>query len=142
MYEVLFRCYHALSHKDTNFAVDLSRFQIIEDADLIGESVWKEVNSWGMFEKDTLGKQMVRAADSISANLSEAFGRYSIPDRKRFAHIARGSLCETINWLSKSIERNLVNKETGQVLMMDLENLSIRLNAYIKSMNNHPENKK
>jgi four helix bundle protein len=115
---------------------------MIEDADMIGRFVWEEVRTWGIFEQDTLGKQMVRSADSISANLSEAYGRYSIPDRKRFAYIARGSLCETINWISKSIERKLINKESGQVLMEALENLSIRLNAYIKSMNNHPEGKK
>ena len=129
------------SHKDTNFTLDLSRFNIIEDADLIGRSVWEEVHSWGMFEKDTLGKQMVRAADSISANLSEAYGRYSIPDRKRFAYIARGSLCETMNWLTKSMDRDLVNKESGQMILVALKNLSIRLNAYIKSLHHHPDNK-
>ena len=108
---------------------------------MIGRTVWEEVHSWGMFEKDTLGKQMVRAADSISANLSEAYGRYSIPDRKRFAYIARGSLCETLNWLTKSMERNLVIEESGQVIQMALEKLSFRLNAYIKSLQHHPENK-
>jgi four helix bundle protein len=121
--------------------VDLSRFEIIEDADFIGKFAWEQVEPWGKFEKDTLGKQLVRAADSISANLSEAYGRYSIPDRKRFAYIARGSLCETMNWLAKSMDRNLITDVSGRALMSALDNLSIRLNAYIKSLNNHPSTK-
>ena len=88
--------------------MDLSGFKIIGQANLIGNAVWEEVIHWNYFEKDTIGKQLVRAADSISANLSEAYGRYSFADRKRFAYYARGSLCETINWLQKSSERGLI----------------------------------
>ena len=77
--------------------MDLDRFNLIGQADLIGDVVWEEVTKWKHFSKDTIGKQLVRAADSISANLSEAYGRYSFADRKRFAYYARGSLCETTN---------------------------------------------
>ena len=79
--------------------MDLKKFKIIEHADQIGSEIWDFVKSWKHFEKDTLGKHMVRAADSISANLSETYGRYGFADRKRFAYYARGSFCETLNWL-------------------------------------------
>jgi hypothetical protein len=56
--------------------VDLNRFKIIEDAYFIGKIVWEQVKLWGKFERDTLGKQLVRAADynayvnpSIALNL-------------------------------------------------------------------------
>lgn len=42
----------------------------------MGEEVWKIVIEWGYFEKDTIGKQLVRAIDSVAANLSEGFGRF------------------------------------------------------------------
>jgi four helix bundle protein len=34
------------------------------------------VIKWDYFLKDTIGKQLVKAADSVAANLSEGFGRY------------------------------------------------------------------
>jgi four helix bundle protein len=98
--------------------LDLSRFKIIEQADQISDKIWEEVVQWSYFEKDTIGKQLTRAADSISANLSESFGRYSFPDRKRFAYYARGSLCETINWLQKSQRRNLISDDLENEILI------------------------
>ncbi len=37
----------------------------------LGENVWKMVSTWGYLERDTISKQLVRAVDSIAANLSE-----------------------------------------------------------------------
>ncbi|MDQ3292679.1 MAG: four helix bundle protein, partial [Bacteroidota bacterium] len=34
----------------------------------LGNTVWEVVVKWDNFSKDTIGKQFVRAADSISAN--------------------------------------------------------------------------
>jgi len=42
----------------------------------VGEIVWVQVQKWDYFSKDTIGKQLVRAVDSVAANLSEGFGRY------------------------------------------------------------------
>ena len=114
--------------------LDLKKFKIIEHADQIGSRIWDLVISWKHFEKDTLGKQMVRAADSISANLSEAYGRYGFADRKRFAYYARGSLCETLNWLEKSSERGLIETETAETLEAEIRTLSHRINTYIKHL--------
>lgn len=40
----------------------------------IGERVWEQVNEWDIFAKDTVGKQFVKAADSIVSNISEGYG--------------------------------------------------------------------
>jgi four helix bundle protein len=37
--------------------------------------IWDIVSKWDYFSKDTVGKQFVRAADSISANIAEGFGK-------------------------------------------------------------------
>jgi four helix bundle protein len=113
--------------------LDLGRFNLIEHARQIGDSIWKEVLLWNYFEKDTIGKQLVRASDSISANLSEAYGRYGYADRKRFAYYARGSLCETINWIQITSERNLMKSDLASDLISELDTLSRRINAYINA---------
>jgi four helix bundle protein len=40
----------------------------------------------GLFTKDTIGKQICRAADLISANIAEGFGRYHFKENKNFSY--------------------------------------------------------
>jgi four helix bundle protein len=54
----------------------LEDFKVYNLAMKTGEDIWAVIIAWGFFEKDTVGKQLVRAADSIAANLSEGLGRY------------------------------------------------------------------
>ncbi len=115
--------------------MDLGKLEIILKANEISNNLWEEVSEWTYFNKDTIGKQLVRSADSISANLSEGLGRYSYADRKRFAYYARGSLCETINWLEKAIHRGLLEKEKGELILSQVKVLSLRINSFIKTLN-------
>ena len=120
--------------------MDLSRFKLIEITDQISDQIWSEVIEWEYFYKETIGKQLVRAVDSISANLSEAYGRFSFPERKRFSFYARGSLCETINWTNKAIRRGLIDAEKGTIIQKSLTEVSYKLNYYIRSLKNQIPN--
>lgn len=40
----------------------------------IGDAIWEEVVRWDYFARDRVGKQLVRCADSIAANIAEATG--------------------------------------------------------------------
>jgi hypothetical protein len=46
------------------------------------DGVWNIVVGWDSFARDTVGKQIVRAADSIGANISEGSGRGSLQDNR------------------------------------------------------------
>ena len=113
--------------------LDLKRLRIISQADEIGELIWNQVITWNYFQKETIGKQLVRAVDSISANLSESMGRYSYADRKRFMYYARGSLCETLNWLEKSTSRGMIDPQIAQEMQEKLNSLSYQLNVCLKN---------
>ena len=54
----------------------LEDLQVYQLAMNIGEQVWEIVLEWNYFARDTVGKQLVKAADSVAANLSEGWGRY------------------------------------------------------------------
>jgi len=43
----------------------------------LADDIGKLVNSWEPFAKDTIGKQVVRWADSVGANIAEGLGRGS-----------------------------------------------------------------
>ena len=110
---------------------DLEVYQISMD---ISDKIWNLVDSWDYFRKDTVGKQWVRAIDSVSSNISEGFGRNSFKDQRSFYYISRGSLCESKTWLEKSKRRNLIDEVTYQSLLSDFVTLGIKLNNFIKSV--------
>jgi four helix bundle protein len=86
--------------------------------------------------KDTVGKQIVRSADSIGANLAEGNGRYNLQDNQRFVKIARGSLNETRHWLKLAASRNLLTSEQINRIQPIIDDLSPKLNAYLNSFKN------
>ncbi|NQW30339.1 MAG: four helix bundle protein [Ignavibacteria bacterium] len=50
------------------------------------------VTTWNQFEKNTLGSQIVRAADSIVNNIAEGYSRVSTGERLTFLMYSEGSL--------------------------------------------------
>jgi len=98
----------------------------------IADDIWTIVLTWDYFAKDTVGKQLVRSADSIGANLAEGFGRFHYKENKNFCYFSRGSLMETKNWIKRLYKRNLITAEQYQTLLSRLELIHLKLNAYIK----------
>lgn len=103
--------------------VDLQDLRVYQQSMQIGETVWALVDEWPWFPKQALGLQWGRAADSIAANISEGFGRYSFRENARFLYYARGSLRETQTWLSKADTRGLVPPSDVKDLFHCLESL-------------------
>ena len=99
----------------------------------IGEDVWNILIKWNNFEKNTVGKQLVRAIDSVAANLSEGFGRYHFREKNHFSYYSRGSLYESKTWLAKANNRNLIDKEKFEYLHAEIDKIGIKLNNYINS---------
>jgi four helix bundle protein len=73
----------------------------------LSDEIAAEVFRWPSFHRWTVGVQLVRAADSIGANIAEANGRAGDPDQRRLLVIARGSTYETQHWLERAQCRGL-----------------------------------
>ena len=101
-------------------------------ADNFSNKIWVLVLEWDYFTKDTIGKQITRSADSISANIAEGFGRFHYKENKNFCYFSRGSLIETKGWLNKCKVRNLINEDKYNELLKELETIHHKLNIYIK----------
>lgn len=89
---------------------------------------------WNHFQMETAGTQLVRAADSIGANIAEGAGRGSYKDNKKFILIARGSLYETKHFSRRAYKRKLLTQTQTDALAKITDELSPRLNAYLKSI--------
>ena len=117
----------------------LEEFNVYQMAMETGEEIWKIVIKWDYFAKDTIGKQFVRAMDSVAANLSEGVGRYHYKEAKNFSYYSRGSLFESKTWLTKAHNRNLIKTEDYNRISADLESIGVKINNYIKSIGKIPK---
>ena len=101
----------------------------------LSNHIWSIVMEWDYFAKDTIGKQFVRATDSISANIAEGFGRYSKKDKIKFYRYSFGSVKESLDWNEKAKIRNMLTKEQYNYIFLELQKLPRELNHLIKFTN-------
>lgn len=110
----------------------LEDLEVYNLSEVISDKIWDIVVNWEYFAKDTIGKQLCRAADSISANIAEGYGRYHFKENKNFCYYSRGSILEVKSFLRKSKNRKLISGEIYETLYLDLQAIHLKLNAYIK----------
>ena len=115
----------------TNF----EKLRVYRLAESLADEIWAVVVTLNYLAKDTVGKQIVRAADSIGANIAEGTGRGTLQDNRRFIRMARGSLYETQHWLRRSYNRKLLSKQQVDSLKPIINELTPKLNAYFRSIN-------
>ena len=103
-------------------------------AEEIADLIWEIVIKWDWLPRDTVGKQLIKSADSIGANIAEGTGRGSFADNRRFARIARGSLFELKHWLRRAYRRRLLTELEVSSLQNLIQELTPKLSAYIASI--------
>jgi four helix bundle protein len=99
---------------------DITAYKIAFD---LSNVIWEKVVVWNYFSKDTVGKQLVRAVDSISANIAEGFGRYFKKDKINFYRYSYGSISESLDWIEKSKQRKLLPDSDCQAYALNLNSL-------------------
>lgn len=114
----------------TNFE-GLDIYKLAEE---LADLVWEMVGRWTMLAQDTVGKQMIRSADGIGANIAEGSGRGTAADNRRFLRMARGSLYETRHWLRRAHRRKLMSEMYVDQLSPLISELTPKLNAYIRKV--------
>ena len=96
----------------TNF----QKLDVYKLAEKLADEIWNIVIKWDALAKDTVGKQIIRSADSIGANIAEGDGRGSYQDHRKFIKIARGFLYETKHWLRRAYTRQLLTTTQVETL--------------------------
>jgi four helix bundle protein len=110
------------------------KLQVYRLSEELADEVWALVSGWNSLAAQNVGWQLVRAADSIGANIAEGCGRGSYQDNRRFIRMARGSLFETRHWLRRAYHRRLLSADQVKTLKPIIDALGPKLNAYLKSI--------
>jgi len=114
----------------TNF----ENLDIYKLSEKIADEIWEIVIKWNNLAQDTVGKQIIRSADSIGANIAEGSGRGTPQDNRRFLRMARGSLYETRHWLRRAYKRKLLSQENTEKLLPLINELIPKLNSYLRKV--------
>jgi four helix bundle protein len=81
---------------------------VYQRAAVLADEFRGEVRLWETLDIWTSEVQLVRAADSVAANIAEATGRETARDQLRHLVIARGSLREVQHWTLRARARELL----------------------------------
>jgi four helix bundle protein len=108
--------------------------RILQAAEVIADEVWKHVTTWQYFPRNIVGGQLARSADSVGANIAEAFGRYHYGDKLRHLYIARGSLFETKYWLNRCEQRGFIAPDVTAGYSLRLTSLARQVNGFAANL--------
>ncbi len=108
---------------------DISAYRIAFE---LSNYVWDIVIKWDNFAKYTVGKQFTEAIDSVSANISEGFGRYFKKDKINFYRYSKGSVSEGTDWNNKSSVRELLTQIQYDHIKQELDILPREINNLIR----------
>jgi four helix bundle protein len=117
---------------------EMEVFHLFEE---VSEWSWSVVIKWSPFARDTVGKQLVRAMDSVGANLVEGDGRATDPDAVRHFVIARASAREARLQIVRAGRRGLIPAAEAEFQVERLTSAAKLLNVLIRyRRNSSPRN--
>ena len=115
-------------------ALKFEELRVLQTAEAVADGIWRQVVRWDSFAREVVGGQLARAADSVGANIAEAFGRFHYGEKLQFLYYARGSLFETKYWLNRARTRNLMPVAQVEDYASRLTDLARQLNAFAATL--------
>ena len=91
-------------------------------------------------EKFNLCIQIRKASVSVTANISEGYGRYNYQEGIQFYRIARGSIYELKDHLTSCLDLRFIDKSLFDDGIVLIEDAKKTINGYIKFVKNRKEN--
>ncbi|MFB2893251.1 four helix bundle protein [Aerosakkonemataceae cyanobacterium BLCC-F50] len=112
---------------------EFERLPVYQVSEKLANEIWRLVQDWNDFDKDSLGKQIIISADCIGANIAAGTVQEQ-QDNQQLVRQARGCLYETIHALRLAWNRKLITQEQASKIKPIIDELSSKLSAYLKSL--------
>jgi four helix bundle protein len=91
------------------------RLWVVRSAEHLVTELHPIIERWPKHHKEHLGDQLLRSIDSIGANVSEGNARMHLKERLHFFSIAQGSVEESIFWLRRARDRELITQRQAGI---------------------------
>jgi len=118
-------------HQDTTFR-KFEDLEVYKKTREFRKRMYEAARKRPDFEKYELGRQMRRAAVSLTNNIAEAHGRYHYLDQIKFLRQSRGSLQELIDDLNVCMDEQYLSD--GEIAALKEEGWRVRqlIDGYIR----------
>ncbi|GAI65453.1 unnamed protein product [marine sediment metagenome] len=118
---------------------DFSEMPVWQKAFALLLKIYEVTKTYPTEEKYGLVSDMRRAANSVTNNISEGFGRYERLDKTRFYKIYRGSCYELINQSMASQALGFITDKDKDELTNGYRGVIADLDPMIKSIETSPK---
>lgn len=86
-----------------------------------------------------LRDQLLRSSRAVTANLAEGYGRFHYQENLQFCRQARGSLFETLDHLSVSLDEGYITEDDFEQFRDTIMEVNGLLNGYINYIQDQKE---
>ena len=111
----------------------LSDLRVYRKAIELSDMAWHIYQNLPKEHRFHMGSQLLRAVDSIGANIAEGFGRFHYRDKTKFYYNARGSLWECKHWGFLFYKRGFLKEKEFDSFMKSIEKTGKLLNNFIRA---------
>lgn len=110
---------------------DLEIYQLSVE---LSKDVYKLIENLPKNQKFVLNDQVLRAVNSVGANIAEGFGRYHKKEFIHFLYLSRGSMMEVLHFIIICKELKYINQNDFDKFDNQITILGIKLNNLINSI--------
>ena len=100
----------------------------------ISRDLYRLAAQFPKHEQYCLGQQVHTAAVSLTANITEGYGRFYFKENVQFCRIARGSAYELLDHLITCTDQGYLDESQREVLRGKLLRFIQLINGYIRSI--------
>jgi four helix bundle protein len=93
-------------------------------------------------EVNKLTDQITRSSRSVSANISEGYGRYHFKENSHHCRIARGSLTETLDHLIVALDEGYIDDAELSRLRPQYDRCLKLINGYLNYLKGGPDSQR
>ena len=116
---------------------DFTSWPVWQKASILLLAVYRITAQFPDEEKYGLISNMRRAANSVTENIAEGYGRFENKDKSRFYKISRGSCYELISQTLSSYSLNYMTHE-DKIELMGYKEIINELDSIIKTVETRP----
>jgi four helix bundle protein len=114
--------------------VDYTELRIWQKASELAVNVYEITKRFPKDERYVMVPQLRRSSTSVTANIAEGKGRGTARDFRHFLMMARGSICETMSFISLAKNLGYINVKEADAAINEYRGLEKGINSCIHNL--------
>ncbi len=112
--------------------LDLKEIDAYKRSFNLSNYIWRLIANWEHFERDSIGKGLIKAVDSISSNIAEGYNKSHRKKSIQCYHFSMSYVEQCRDWIRKAILRKLITQEEYFFMIKELREIPKEIHALIK----------